>query len=107
MVSTSSLASDWIILSVFGYVLAGIFSPFFWWLAIDLEAYVTARRGSFWGWLAEAFGYTGFQEALTLINLLKILSIFMAILLVVTIVADVYIYARKDSFAEETLRLLP
>ncbi len=107
ILSTSSLSSDWVILSVFGDVLGGIFGFLFWWIATDLEVSITTERGSFWGWLNEVFGYRGYHEALVLINLLKILTIFLVIITIVSIVVDVYIYARKDSFAEETLRLLP
>lgn len=87
IVSISSLTSDWIILSISSYVLAGIFIPLFWWFAIYLES-------------------SGFYEPLE-INLFKILSMFLAIVTIVGIIFDVYIYARKNSFAEETLRLLP
>jgi hypothetical protein len=107
IVSISSLTSDWINISIFGYGLIGIFAFIFGWIAIDLEALITARRGSFWGWLAEAFGYTGFQEALVVVNLFKILSIFSVIVLIVSMIIDIYIYARRNSFSEEVLRLLP
>jgi hypothetical protein len=78
IISISSLASDWIILSISSYVFAGIFIPLFWWLAIDLGE-----------------------------RMLSLLSIFLAIVLIVGIILDVGIYALRDSFVEETLRLLP
>ena len=86
--SVSSLTSDWIILSALGYVVAGIFSPLFWLFAKDLES-------------------SGFDIPSVRINLIKILSILMVATVIIGIIADVYIYAKKDSFAEETLRLLP
>lgn len=107
IVSISSLTSDWINISILGYVFAGIFASVSWWSATDLEASIMAERWSFWGRLAEAFGYTGFREALALVSLLKILSVFLVIVLIVSIIIDIYIYAGKDSFAEETLKLLP
>jgi len=71
------------------------------------RSFNNGEKESFWGRLAEALGYTGFREALALVNLLKIISIFLVILLIVSIVCDVYVYARKDSFSEEVLGLLP
>ena len=88
IVSTSSLTSDWINISILGYVLAGILAFIFW-------------------WLAEALRYTGFQQSILVVSLLKILSIGIAVALIVSIIADIYINARKDSFAKQTLRLLP
>ena len=87
IVSTASLTSDWILISVFGYVIIGIFSPLFWLFAIDIESSI-------------------FYES-SMANLFKILSIFLAIVSIIGVVLDVYIYAKRDSFAEETLRLLP
>lgn len=106
IVSTSSLSSDWITISVFGYVVGVIFSLIFWWIATDLEVSIMAKRQSFLGWLAEAFGYTGYRQALALVSLLKIISIFLVVVLIISVIIDVYMYARKDSFAEEMLRLL-
>ena len=107
IVSVSSLDTVWTSVSLLSYVLGGIVAFIFWWIATDLEAGIIAWRRSFWGWLAEAFGYTSFREASMLVSLLKILSFLMVIVIIMGIIIDVYIYARKDSFAEETLRLLP
>jgi len=107
IVSTSSLSSDWVTISVFGCVLGGIFGFLFWWIATDLEVSIIAQRQSFWGWLNEVFGYTGYREALVLINLLKVLTILFIVVIIGSVIVDVYIFARKESFAEETLRLLP
>ena len=85
--SVSSLTSDWIILSALGYVILGILSPLFWLFALGLET-------------------SGFYET-WVINYFKFTSIFFVIVVIVGIIWDVLIYARKDSFAEETLRLLP
>lgn len=83
----SSLASDWIIISTLSYVIAGILSPFSWLFAIDLES-----SGFYSTWAISYF---------------KITSILLAIVVIVGIIWDIFIYAGKDSFAEETLRLLP
>lgn len=105
--STSSLTSNWLSLCAIGYMIFAVLISIFWWIAVDLETYVTAQRGSFWGWLAEAFGYTGYQQALALINYFRIFSVLLAVGLIASVVIDVVIYVRRNSFAEETLRLLP
>jgi hypothetical protein len=107
VVSFSSLTSDWIGLSVVGYALLVVLGSMLGWIAADLEAYIMARRQSFWGWLAEALGYTGFREALVMVGLLKVLSIVCFVVLIVGIIVDAYCYAKRDSFSEEVLRSLP
>lgn len=107
IVSTSSLSSVWTVVSVLGYAVGGVFSFIFWWIATDLEASIVAERESFWGWLAEAFGYAGYRQALVLINVFKIVAIFLVVIIVISVIVDVYLFARKDSFSEEILKLLP
>lgn len=108
IVSVSSLASDWISTSVFGCVLLIIFIFVFGWMAMVLEARTTAERQSLGGWIAEKLlGYTGFQETLAIANLLRILAIIFFVMLIVDIIIDVYVYARKDLFSKEILELLP
>lgn len=57
--------------------------------------------------MAEAFGYSGFLEALALIGLIKILSIVLLVIAIVSIIIDLYVYAKKDSFSEELVKSLP
>jgi len=87
IVSVSSLTSDWIILSALGYVIMGILSPLFWSYAIGLES-----SGLYETWAINYFRFT---------------SILFVLAVIVGITWDIFIYARKDSFAEDTLRLLP
>jgi hypothetical protein len=107
IVSVSSLTSGWVGASIFSYVLGIVLASIFGWIAMDLEASITAQRRSFWGWLAEALGYTGFREALRIANLLKITSIVLFVMVITFIVIGVFIYVKRDSFSEEILRLLP
>ena len=107
VVSVTSLASDWVATSVFGCILSLLLAFVFYWIATDMEAFIAAKRHSLWGWLAEAFGYSGFQEALAIVGLIKILSIVLLVIAIVSILTDLYIYAKKDSFSEEVVKLLP
>jgi len=108
IVSVSSLDSDWISVSVLGYVLLIIFIFIFGWMAMVLEARITVERQSLGGWLAEKlFGYAGYQVALAIADLLRILAIIFFVTLIVDIIIGGYIYVRKDSFSKEILNLLP
>jgi len=60
IVSISSVTSDWIIISIFGCVLYGIFAFLLGWMAIDLEASIMAKKrvsGVGWRrhWVIQAF----------------------------------------------------
>ena len=107
IVSISSLASDWKTYTILANTFVGVMIFIGLWIAIDLESTLITQKSGFWGWLLEIFGYTGFQTALTTINLFKILCIICVVVFIISITLDVYAYVRKDSFAEETLKILP
>ena len=104
--SSSSLASDWKNLSIIGSILSVIVALLCFWIAVDLDAYITTQKPSNWSWLAGAYGYTGFQRALILANLTKVLAVFLAITLALEILVAVYVSVRINAFAEESLRTL-
>lgn len=104
--SSSSLASDWKNLTIIGSVLSAIVAVLCLWIAIDLDAYITTQKHSKWSWLVGAYGYTGFQRALVLANLTKILAFFLAITLTLEILVAVYVSVRINAFAEESLSTL-
>ena len=104
--SSSSLTSDWKNLSIIGSVLSVIVTLLCFWIAVDLDAYITTQKPSNWSWLAGAYGYTGFQRALILTNLTKILAVFLAITLALEILVAVYVSVRINAFAEESLSAL-
>ena len=104
--SSSSLASDWKNLSIIGSVLSVIVTLLCLWIAVDLDAYITIRKPSNWSWLAGAYGYTGFQRALLLANLTKVLAVFLSITLALEILVAVYVSVRINAFAEESLSAL-
>ena len=104
--SSSSLVSDWKNLSIIGSVLSAIVAVLCLWIAIDLDAYITTQKPSNWSWLMGAYGYAGFQRALALANLTKILAVFLAITLALEILVAVYVSVRINAFAEESLSTL-
>jgi hypothetical protein len=93
--------------SVFGFIL----SPSRFCLLLDSNGhgslYNSEKALLLGGWVAEAFGYSGFQEALALIGLIKILSLVLLVIAIVSIITDLYVYAKKDSFSEELVKSLP
>lgn len=108
IVATSSLSSEWGWLSTIIYVLLAVAAGFLWWWASDLRALATAARESFWGWIFKRlFGYVGFQQILAIAGILEVTAIIVSILVLISILADVYKYCKRDALAEELLRTLP
>lgn len=98
IVSITSLTSSHFAWAIFGVVLAAFGSGFFWWFALDMEAEIKGL---------EQLGYTGFEGALILVNVLKILALILVIILGISIIHEIYIYAQREAVAKELLSLLP
>ena len=107
IVSYSSVASDWATLTFWGNVLAAIIAGIFWWIASDLEAFISNQTAGYWIWLARAFGYPDINYMSFMINLTKILSIVLVVTIILEIADVVYVYSKIDRFADETLSELP
>jgi hypothetical protein len=104
--SSSSLASDWKNLTIIGIALSVFVASMCWWIAIDLDAFITSQQPSYWSWIATVDGYVEFQTAETFISLTRILAIFLAIIIAIEAVIAVYAHLRINAFAEETLNAL-
>jgi hypothetical protein len=103
----TSLASDYIALSILTFILMITIIPVGVWIVIDVENWVMEERSTFWGWLAEnLLGFTGYKKMLMLISIAKILLAITAILLLVSLISDIYIYVKRESFSEEILKML-
>lgn len=103
VITNSSLTVDLMLVSLLGYVLAGIFAFMFQWLAVDLDAYI---KGGGIIWKSLAFSYIDIKQPLFMVTLFKTLSTVSLIVLIYFILADIYVYLRKDSFAEKILGTL-
>jgi hypothetical protein len=89
IVAISSFTRDWESYSILSYMLCIIIAFLLGWMSIELE--VLAERGIF----AVFYWYC------------RIASILLLIIVVVGIIIDLYLYARRNSFSEEVLRLIP
>jgi len=89
IVAISSFTRDWKSYSILGFMLCIIIAFLLGWMSMELEA--LAKRGIF----VVFYWYC------------KIASTLLLIILVVGIIIDAYAYARRDSFSEEVLRLIP
>jgi hypothetical protein len=100
---SSALASDWKNLTMIGTALAVLVASLCWWIASDLDAFVTTQQPSYWSWLVTVDGYVDFQTAQLLAGLTRVLAVFLAIIIAAEVVIAVYAYFRINAFAEEKL----
>jgi hypothetical protein len=103
---SSSLASDWKNLTVIGCALAVVVVALCLWMAMDLDALVTAQQQSYWSWIATVDGYIDVQTAEMFAGLTRMLAAFLAIILIAEVVVVVYVQFKINTFAEETLNAL-
>jgi hypothetical protein len=104
--SASALTAGYINLAVVGCVLSVALALVCAWIAFDLQAYVSIGVQGFWSWLAQAHGRLNADAASLFIGLAWILVAFLAATLVAEAVIVVRVRAKKDLFAEETLKTL-
>jgi hypothetical protein len=100
---SSALASDWKNLTIIGTALAVLVASLCWWIASDLDAFVTTQQPSYWSWLVMVDGYVDFQTARLLAGLTRVLAVFLAIIIAAELVIAVYTHFRINAFAEENL----
>lgn len=104
--SSTQIASDWANLTLFGNILAAVLAGIFLWISVDIEYYMQTAQSSFWTWLARAYGYPDLQRVMFMISLTRATAIFLAITIMVEILIVIYVYPRKNAFAQETLQAL-
>ena len=100
---STALASDWKKLTIIGTALAVFVASICWWIASDLDAFMTTEQPTYWSWLAIVNGYVDFQTAQILNSLTAMLAVFLAITIVAEVAIAVYAHFRINAFAEETL----
>jgi len=103
---SSSLASDWKILTVIGCALAVFVASLCLWISIDLDTLVTTQQQSYWSGIATVDGFIDFKTAQMFAGLTRILAVFLVISLAAEAAIVVYAHFRIHKFAEETLNLL-
>ena len=104
--SSTKIASDWTNLTVCGNILAAVLAGVFLWIAADMENYMLTAKPSFWTWLARAHGNPDLQYIIFMVNLTRAIAIFLVLTIAVEILVVIYVYPRKNAFAQETLQAL-
>jgi hypothetical protein len=100
---SSSLASNWKNLTIIGTALAVVVVSLCWWIATDLDAFITTQQPSYWSWLVTVDGYADFQTAQMFAGLTLMLAVFLIIIIAIEIAISVHVHFRLNLFAEETL----
>ena len=101
--SSTEIASDWTNLTLYGNILAAVLVGMFLWIAVDMQNYLQTAKSGYWGWLARAYGYPDPLDTMFMINVTRTLAIFLAAAIAVEILIAIYVYPRKNAFAEITL----
>jgi hypothetical protein len=103
IVSHSSVSSDWVNLTLWGNITAGLLAAVFWWIAADIDALLVEGISGYWTWLAGAFGYPDVQYTSLMINVTKALSIALVVTIILEILDVFIVYRNINTFALETL----
>lgn len=104
--SSTKIASDWTNLTLFGNIFAAVLAGIFLWIAFDMENYILTGKAGFWNWLARAYGYPDIYYTMFMINVTRAIAIVLVLTIAAEILIVIYVYPRKNAFAEETLQAL-
>ncbi len=103
---SSSLASDWKNLTIAGFVLSAVLLVLCSWIVLDLEAFITLQKASFWSWITTAGRYFDVQKAWLFVDVTVALAVFLVVTIAVEAVIVFYVHRKIDEFAKETLESL-
>lgn len=103
---SSSLASDWKNLTIIGSAISMVVALLCLWISMDLDAIMTTQKESYWSWIAIVDGYIDVHTVQILSGLTKILTVFLAIILIAEVVTVIYVHSRINTLAEVTLNAL-
>ena len=103
---SSSLASDWKNLTIFGSLLGIVVAFMFMWIAIDLNFHLTTQQQSWLSWIVTVNGLTAVQMAQTFADLLRIFAVLLLIILVAEMIVVVNVHFKINAFADESLNAL-
>ena len=103
IVNKSSISSDWVKLTLWGNIAAGVVAGVFWWIASDITNFLVNGKTGYWTWLAEVFGYPNLQYTFFMINITKVLSVVLVVAILLEILDVFIVYRKIETFAEETL----
>jgi hypothetical protein len=102
IVAYTSLTEGYVALSIFVLALLFIMLLIYVILLINVETLLNT-----WGWLIDLLYGSGLTRNIRdYLNIGRIIAIFYVIVLVLLIILDVYMYTRREAFAEEVIRSL-
>ena len=104
--SVTEISSDWKNLTLWGNIAAAIIAGIFLWISTDMQNFVETAKQSFWTWLARAYGYPYMDKMIFMVNVTVWLAFFLMVTVFIEIVIVMYVYPRKDSFAQDTLQAI-
>jgi hypothetical protein len=103
----SSLTPDWVKLNLGSYVFLAVMIGICFFLAFDIENSIAVQRSSLINNLAESLGLISYSQPLFLVSMFQFFGIFLLIIALVGITADLIIYKKRYSFVKEILWILP
>jgi hypothetical protein len=101
--SSTTIASDWTNMTIVGNIVASVMAAIFVWMALDIQNYLATAKAGFWGWLAQVYGYPNRAATTYMVNVTLALAVFLVCAVIVEIIIVIYVYPRKESFAEKML----
>jgi hypothetical protein len=104
--SASTLTAGYINLTVVGCMLSVALALVCVWMAYDVQAYVSNGVQGFWSWLAQTHGRLNDDMAALFIKIMWIFVAFLTVTLVAETIIIFRVRAKKELFAEETLKTL-
>ena len=104
--SSTRIDSAWTRLTIFGNVAAAIVVGLFLSIASDMQNYIENAKPGFWTWLARAYGYPDLRNAIFMIEMTRALAVFLILAIAAEMLIVVYVYPRKEAFAQEILRAM-
>jgi len=103
---TSKVSSDWQNITLVGCALAAVLAVVCSWMALDLNAFMTSGRVSFWSWLATVNGMPDLQVGQSFVNLTMSLAVFLSVIIILEVFDVIYVRVRIDSFVKRALKKL-
>ena len=103
---TSKLGSDWQNITLIGCALAAVLVVVCGWMALDLNAFMTSGRASFWSWLATVNGRPDLQVGQSFVNLTVALAVFLSVIIILEVFDVIYVRGRIDNFIKGTFKKL-
>jgi hypothetical protein len=99
----SKLSADWINLTLIGTALSIVIVGLCLWISLDLDAFLVTGQSSVWSWIASVGNFADYQLGDSLVNLTRVLALFLSAMIAIEVVIAFYAHSRIDVFAKEAL----